>query len=188
MSKIVNGAEVNFGAIVEMIARYGFTRVERIDRVGEFSVRGDVVDIWCPRQKHPTRIMFFGDTVEAIKAVKIGDFSAVKNLEEVRILPFDGYVLIKRPFTTLSLPPRHAMVHEQFLSKFHPDTPADTLVYHRERGLGRYIGRKVLELGDTKRAYYIVQYSKSSVLYVPTDAADDVLFNYCGHSRKLDHI
>ena len=187
MSKIVNGAEIGFADAVARIAKYGYTRVDRIDRVGEFSVRGDVLDIWCPRQKHPTRIMFFGDTVEAIKAVKIGDFSSVKQLEDVRILPFDGYVLIKRQFTELRLPPRQALIHEQFLSKFHPDTPLDSLVYHKERGLGRYVGRKVLELGDKKRAYYIVQYSKSSVLYVPTDAAE-LLFNYCGHSRRLDHI
>ena len=49
------------------------TRVDLVERRGEFAVRGGIVDVFPPTEEHPVRIDFFGDTVEEIRYFSVAD-------------------------------------------------------------------------------------------------------------------
>jgi transcription-repair coupling factor (superfamily II helicase) len=45
----------------------GYVRQDPVSAVGEFSVRGGILDVWSPGREAPVRIEFFGDTVDSIR-------------------------------------------------------------------------------------------------------------------------
>ncbi|MCF0241201.1 MAG: transcription-repair coupling factor [Treponema sp.] len=53
--------------IAERLNEIGYTRVPRVMIKGEFSLRGEVLDIFLPSEEYPFRIIFDFDKIEAIK-------------------------------------------------------------------------------------------------------------------------
>jgi transcription-repair coupling factor (superfamily II helicase) len=50
-----------------------YTRVDLVERRGEFAVRGGIVDVFPPTEEHPVRVDFFGDTVEEVRYFSVAD-------------------------------------------------------------------------------------------------------------------
>ncbi len=50
-----------------------YTRVDLVERRGEFAVRGGIVDVFPPTEEHPVRIDFFGDEVDEIRPFAVAD-------------------------------------------------------------------------------------------------------------------
>lgn len=61
----VGGTE-NFESFMKKLIDIGYTRTERVEKVGQFARRGDLFDIWCPLFDDPLRIEFFDDEIENI--------------------------------------------------------------------------------------------------------------------------
>ncbi|MGO8264405.1 hypothetical protein ACC763_40880, partial [Rhizobium ruizarguesonis] len=48
------------------LERNGFERVATVREVGEYAVRGGILDVFVPGSEEPVRLDFFGDTLESI--------------------------------------------------------------------------------------------------------------------------
>ena len=55
-----------FEGIVSYLSSQMYERVEFVRNPGEFSVRGDIIDIYSPNEKHPLRILFDFDEIESL--------------------------------------------------------------------------------------------------------------------------
>jgi len=64
-----------------------YERVDAIEGVGQFSVRGGIVDIFSPSESNPVRVEFFDDEVDSIRTIDLKTQRSVKNLKSVRIIP-----------------------------------------------------------------------------------------------------
>jgi transcription-repair coupling factor (superfamily II helicase) len=53
--------------LVEKLIASGYMREDPVGAIGEFSIRGGILDVWSPGRPAPVRIEFFGDTVESIR-------------------------------------------------------------------------------------------------------------------------
>ena len=53
--------------LVQKLIAAGYVREEPINNIGQFSIRGGIVDVWSPEAENPVRIEFFGDTVDSIR-------------------------------------------------------------------------------------------------------------------------
>jgi transcription-repair coupling factor (superfamily II helicase) len=53
--------------LVERLIAAGYMREDPVAEMGEFSIRGGILDVWSPDREAPVRIEFFGDTVESIR-------------------------------------------------------------------------------------------------------------------------
>ena len=53
--------------LVERLVAAGYVREDPVGAVGEFSMRGGILDVWSPGQERPVRIEFFGDEVDSIR-------------------------------------------------------------------------------------------------------------------------
>ncbi|HTF94016.1 MAG TPA: transcription-repair coupling factor, partial [Verrucomicrobiae bacterium] len=53
--------------LVEKLVAGGYVREDPISAIGEFSIRGGILDLWPPGRSAPARIEFFGDTVDSIR-------------------------------------------------------------------------------------------------------------------------
>uniref|UniRef100_UPI002AFEE194 CarD family transcriptional regulator n=1 Tax=Hoeflea sp. TaxID=1940281 RepID=UPI002AFEE194 len=49
------------------LAQQGFERMDTVREVGEFAVRGGILDVFVPGADEPVRLDFFGDTLESIR-------------------------------------------------------------------------------------------------------------------------
>jgi len=67
------GDEVPLDAVVERLAAAAYTRVDLVERRGEFAVRGGLVDVFPPTDEHPLRVEFWGDTVEEVRWFRVAD-------------------------------------------------------------------------------------------------------------------
>ena len=72
--------------ITELIQR-GYQRVPMVEQVGEFSVRGDIVDIFSPGQRHPWRIELFGDEIETIRTFEVARQTSLTTVQDIVIAP-----------------------------------------------------------------------------------------------------
>ncbi len=54
-------------ALLVRLARGGYTRMPLVAEPGEFSARGDIVDLFPPQRALPVRIELFGDEIESIR-------------------------------------------------------------------------------------------------------------------------
>mgnify|MGYP001765168352 CR=1 FL=1 len=59
--------------VVQGLADAAYTRVDLVERRGEFAVRGGIVDIFPPTEEHPLRVEFWGDEVEEIRSFAVAD-------------------------------------------------------------------------------------------------------------------
>jgi transcription-repair coupling factor (superfamily II helicase) len=67
------GGTADLGAVVDDLAAAAYTRVELVEKRGEFAVRGGILDVFPPTEEHPLRIEFWGDEVEEIRYFKVAD-------------------------------------------------------------------------------------------------------------------
>ncbi|MER8045323.1 transcription-repair coupling factor [Streptomyces sp. NPDC094032] len=68
-----SGQTADLGEIVEGLAAAAYSRVELVEKRGEFAVRGGILDVFPPTEEHPLRIEFWGDDVEEIRYFKVAD-------------------------------------------------------------------------------------------------------------------
>ncbi|MGQ2926953.1 MAG: transcription-repair coupling factor [Neoaquamicrobium sediminum] len=64
------GNQVDMNALAARLETSGFERVPTVRDVGEFAVRGGILDLYAPGDD-PLRLDFFGDTLESIRAFDV---------------------------------------------------------------------------------------------------------------------
>ena len=62
------GQTVRMDDITATLASAGFERVPTVREVGEYAVRGGILDIFAPGTPEAVRLDFFGDTLESVRA------------------------------------------------------------------------------------------------------------------------
>jgi transcription-repair coupling factor (superfamily II helicase) len=67
------GDELALDNAVARLVEIAYTRVELVERRGEFAVRGGILDVFPPDDEHPVRIELWGDTVEEIRQFAVSD-------------------------------------------------------------------------------------------------------------------
>src|SRR5438132_7770028 len=73
--------------IVEKVIASGYVREDPIGAIGEFSMRGGILDVWPPGHDAPVRIEFFGDTVDSIREFDPETQLSTTQLLQVEIAP-----------------------------------------------------------------------------------------------------
>ncbi|MFC6286291.1 transcription-repair coupling factor [Nocardioides sp. GCM10027113] len=59
--------------VVRRLADAAYSRVDLVEKRGEFAVRGGIVDVFPPTEEHPLRVEFWGDDVEEIRSFAVAD-------------------------------------------------------------------------------------------------------------------
>ncbi len=85
--KIELGDEKTTHEIVNTLISAGYVRTEQVEGVGQFSLRGGILDIFPPSGSQPCRIEFWGDSVDAISLFDTETQRRTENLKSIRITP-----------------------------------------------------------------------------------------------------
>ncbi|PZU49717.1 MAG: transcription-repair coupling factor [Microbacterium sp.] len=75
-------------AVARRLVDLAYLRVDMVSRRGEFAVRGGILDVFPPTAAHPSRIEFFGDEVDEIRAFSVADQRSLPGeVAEVVLVP-----------------------------------------------------------------------------------------------------
>lgn len=83
---IKQGESVDRETLVELLTMEGYQRVPMVERRGEFSMRGGILDIF-PVSGEPVRLELFGDEVESLRLFDRDTQRSLTPLQEVEIVP-----------------------------------------------------------------------------------------------------
>ncbi len=76
----------------------GFEKTEQVDGVGQFSSRGDIIDLYSPGLSLPIRIELWGDEIDSISTFDAESQRRLESLEEVTILPASEFSISTEKF------------------------------------------------------------------------------------------
>jgi transcription-repair coupling factor (superfamily II helicase) len=85
--RVSAGDRLDRELLLEALERCGYERVETVVSVGQWSLRGGIVDIFSPSQVSPVRLEFFGDDVESVRLFDPSSQRSVAPLHELLVLP-----------------------------------------------------------------------------------------------------
>ncbi len=83
------GESIDLTSFVEELEQWGFDRVPLVEEVGQFAVRGGILDIFSVAAGEPVRVELWGDEVASIRSFDILDQRSTGSLEETHVLPVD---------------------------------------------------------------------------------------------------
>ncbi|ROP43016.1 transcription-repair coupling factor [Pseudokineococcus lusitanus] len=76
------GDVVDLDDLVERLAGAAYSRVDMVERRGDFAVRGGIVDVFPPTRDHPLRVELFGDEVEEVREFAVADQRSLEVVPE----------------------------------------------------------------------------------------------------------
>ena len=85
------GEELPLEEVVAHLESIGYERREPVEMVGEYSVRGGILDVFSPEAQKPVRIDLFGDQVESIRRFDVESQRSVLKVEDCLLLPLTEY-------------------------------------------------------------------------------------------------
>ncbi|MAS53975.1 MAG: transcription-repair coupling factor [Pimelobacter sp.] len=77
------GDTVPLDDLVARLADAAYSRVDLVERRGEFAVRGGIVDVFPPTEEHPLRVELWGDDVEEIRWFSVADQRTLEKAERL---------------------------------------------------------------------------------------------------------
>ena len=85
--------EVDFFRLIEWLEKIGYSRQENVYSVGEYAVRGGILDIFVPEVKYPIRLDFFGTKLEKIRTFDPSSQRSNGSVNNVKIFPVSEIIL-----------------------------------------------------------------------------------------------
>lgn len=86
--------DISLDLIIEKLVRMGYKREDIAENMGEFSVKGGILDVSTEKEQG-IRIEFWGDVITSIRTYSNISQKSLKEKEEVLILPLTEYIFEK---------------------------------------------------------------------------------------------
>ena len=112
------GDEIELDDLVERLVTLGFRRVPNVEEVGDFALRGGLVDFFSPGDEVPVRVELFGDEVDSIRQFDVATQRTLQRINQVSLLP-----------------KREVPITQETLEEYIETLPEDDSAYIRSRYL-----------------------------------------------------
>ncbi len=87
VTELKSGDTVMLSSLAKRLNRAGYERCAQVDGVGQFSIRGGILDVSPPNEKNPFRIEFWADEIDSISAFDPGSQRRLDKVDSLRCLP-----------------------------------------------------------------------------------------------------
>jgi len=152
--------EYNLDTLMKGWLDFGYEKTTQIEKVGQFSKRGGIVDIFSPNYNQPIRIEFFGDEIVSLRHFSVNSQrSEVNELNSVSIVPCREVVLNEET--------RHSLLAGKIAIKgYYEGIEADIpLLYSGKYSLFNYINpaESILFFSDFGFDFHILKEYKEEI-------------------------
>ena len=90
---VESGQVIDLDSWKERLVAMGYERMAQVDGMGQFSIRGGIVDIFPLTEEVPVRIELWDDEVDSIRTFDLESQRSVEQLENITIYPAAEVVL-----------------------------------------------------------------------------------------------
>jgi len=87
------GEEMDFTQLTQRLTDDGYERVDTVETVAQFSVRGGIMDVFPPTQALPLRVELFGDEIVSMRQFNPDTQRSAGDMESCEIVPPRGIIL-----------------------------------------------------------------------------------------------
>ena len=172
------GAEYDLDSLTARLVRAGYSRTSLVEGVGQFALRGGILDVFSPAHDQPIRAEFFGDELDAMGFFDPLTQRRTENLDEAVLLPVAETVPFLHPDGADGLcKDLSALIARQKRRK----TPNTALISTLEGDIDKLQGGVPLTAADRYMALIYPEFSTAAD-YVSRDAA--VFFCDHGNLRR----
>lgn len=99
--------EINIAQLAKELVALGYQKNYQVEEPGQFSIRGDIIDIFDLTEDNPYRIELWGDEVESIRSFDMTTQRSIEKLVQIQIFPATEIILddlqLKDGFTKLEI-------------------------------------------------------------------------------------
>ncbi len=85
--ELARGGRLDSDDLGRRLAELGYRRVDLVAEVGDFAVRGGLIDLFPPGAADPLRVDLFGDEVESLRDFDVTTQRSLVERESARLLP-----------------------------------------------------------------------------------------------------
>ncbi|MBP5445580.1 MAG: transcription-repair coupling factor [Acholeplasmatales bacterium] len=83
------GDDVNIKELESYLINSGYNRSYLVSKVGEFSIRGSIIDLFPLNRENPIRLDLFDTEIEKIKEFDINTQRSINSINEIEIIPLN---------------------------------------------------------------------------------------------------
>ena len=152
----------------------GYVRVSSIREPGEFSVKGDVIDIFPSEFAKPIRINLFGNDIDKFEEFDLKTQKTIQKISRAVIRPFNEFAFNQG---------KRSIKADTFLSDLSSFEDND-LIVHANHGIGKFRGLKKLEVLGNSHDCIELNYFNDDKLYVPVENIE-LLSKYGGNNEYV---
>ena len=156
--RLYRGLRIAREELLGTLTGFGYERVEGVSDPGDFSVKGEIVEIYPISFEEPIRVVFDADRIESIRAFQLADRSP---LEEH---PFIVLLRIGEGERPLGFRYDRHLPLQSFV-----DLEVGDIAVHLDHGIGRYDGIRKLKTDKGLKDFLVLEYEGGDKLYVPTE-------------------
>lgn len=171
--KLYSLKEISQEVVIEKLTQLGYLRTEEVNFEGDFSLKGDTLEIYPVNFNFPVRVEWEFTIIKKI-------YSFDKSINK-KIVDYDFLIIL--PCT------------RKKIKRYTEEIPLDValnikkgdLVVHTDYGIGRFLGLKKLKVKDKEEYYLAIEYKDKDILYV---SREDVhkLHKYISFSLKTPKL
>ena len=85
--KLEVGEHTEVDTIMDILADFGFERVDYVYEPGQYALRGSIVDVFSYASEYPYRIDFFGDEIDSIRTFEVDTQLSKEKKQSIAIVP-----------------------------------------------------------------------------------------------------
>jgi transcription-repair coupling factor (superfamily II helicase) len=171
--KIYTHKEISLQEVQKNLIELGYRRVEEVTEEGDFSLKGDTLEIFPANFNFPLRIEWAFEAVEKI-------YSFDKALNK-KIIDYEFLIVIP-----------HLKKAKRYVSE---DLPLEATlrlkkgdyVVHNRYGIGKFVGMKKMTVKNNEDYYFEIEYENSDKLYVSKEEAH-LIQKYIGLSARQPRL
>eukprot|EP01047_Picozoa_sp_COSAG01_P014971 COSAG01_NODE_740_length_13891_cov_35.573013_8_plen_704_part_00 len=152
----------SYEGLISSLDELGYTRVPMVLDVGEFSVKGEVIDIFASNQSHPIRIEYDFDDVLRLVSFDLSTQLTRSNLKHCKLTRYKAQVETS-PFKDLKN--ANSLLNSYKL---------DDYVVHEDHGVGQYKGLVRLDTQGIAGEFIELHYRDASKIYIAIDQIEKI--------------
>ena len=111
--------DVDLTSLIELLEQMGYSRQANVYSIGEYAVRGGILDVYVPEIKYPVRLDFFGAKLEKIRTFDPSSQRSNGVIKDIEIFPVSEIMLDKRTIDLFRQNYRRTIGTVQTLSLIH---------------------------------------------------------------------
>ena len=119
---------------INYLGENGYIRVSNVRETGEFSVKGDVIDIFPSGYDNPVRVDSFGNEIEKLQIFNLKDQKPIDDIKRLIVYPFNEFLFNQN---------NRKISADSFLTDLSTYDLND-LIVHVDHGIGRFKGLQTI--------------------------------------------